>query len=82
VGSVFGVLVGAANIYLSLRIGWGLSAGIFAAFGGFATLKLMEKYLVMGWGGGYFGPKENVTCQSAANGASSGYSPFAAAYCL
>jgi hypothetical protein len=73
------MLIGAANIYLGLKIGFGMGAGAFAAFGGFAILKGMQKYFPEGWGGGYFGPKENVSCQSAANGAcSSGL--FAAAY--
>jgi uncharacterized oligopeptide transporter (OPT) family protein len=71
VGSLFGVFIGAANIYLGLRVGWGMGAGAFAAFGGFAILKGMQKWCKEGWGGGYFGPKENVSCQSAANGACS-----------
>jgi len=66
-------------MYLALKTGWGMSAGVFAVFGGFAILKVMEKSFSQRWGGGYFGPKENVSCQSAANGASSGYSPFVAA---
>jgi hypothetical protein len=81
VGSLFGILIGAANIYLGLKIGFGMGAGSFAALAGFAVLKGMEKKFKEGWGGGYFGPKENVSCQSAANGAcSSGL--FVAAYRL
>jgi len=79
VGSVCGIVIGAANIYIGLKTGWGLGAGVFAVFVGFAVLKTMERYFVMGWGGGYFGPKENVSCQSAANGAASGSGPFVAA---
>lgn len=79
VGSIFGLIIGAANIYLGLKIGWGMGAGAFATFCGFAILKAMQKRFPPGWGGGYFGPKENVSCQSAANGASSGYGPFVAA---
>jgi uncharacterized oligopeptide transporter (OPT) family protein len=74
------LIIGMANIYLGLKIGWGMGAGIFAAFAGFASLKGMEKYFPPGFGGGYFGPKENVSCQSAANGACASYGPFVAAY--
>jgi len=80
IGTFFGLLMGAGNIYIALKIGWSLGAGTFAAFASFALLKAMEKRLPANWGGGYFGPKENVSCQSAANGAASGYGPFAAAY--
>ena len=79
VGSFFGLIIGAANIYTGLKIGCGLSAGTFAVFCGFAVLKAMQR-LPSNWGGGYFGPKENVSCQSAANGACSGASIFVLAY--
>lgn len=79
VGSGFGLLIGAANIYLGLKIGWGMGAGLFASFCGFGVLKCMQKQLPVRWGGGYFGPKENVSCQSAANGACSNYGLYVAA---
>jgi len=79
VGSGFGLLIGAANIYLGLKIGWGMGAGLFASFCGFGVLKAMQKQLPARWGGGYFGPKENVSCQSAANGACSNYGLYVAA---
>ena len=79
-GSLFGIVIGAANVYLGLKTGWGMSAGVFAIFASFAVIKAMEKSFPHSFGGGYFGPKENVSCQSAANGACSGYSPFVAAY--
>jgi uncharacterized oligopeptide transporter (OPT) family protein len=82
VGSIFGLIIGAANIYVGLRIGWGLGAGTFSIFCGYGVLKFMQERLPVGWGGGYFGPKENVSVQSAANGASSGSSLFVAAYLL
>jgi uncharacterized oligopeptide transporter (OPT) family protein len=79
VGSSFGLVIGAANTYMGLKTGFSLSAGTFAVFCGFAVLKCMEKRLPVGWGGGYFGPKENVSCQSSANGAAAGIGPFLAA---
>ena len=82
VGSLFGTLIGAANLYIGLKTGFSMGAGAFAAFSGFAVLKGMEKRFPQGWGGGYFGPKENVSCQSAANGACSGSGLFLAAYLL
>jgi len=80
VGSFFGLLIGAANLYVSYKTGFSMDAGPFAVFAGFGVLKLMQKNLPRPIGGGFFGPKENVTCQSAANGANSGIGIFAAAY--
>jgi len=82
VGSFFGLLIGAANLYVSYKTGFSMDAGPFAVFAGFGVLKLMQNNLPRQLGGGFFGPKENVTCQSAANGANSGIGIFAAAYIL
>jgi len=82
VGSFFGLLIGAANLYVSYKTGFSMDAGPFAVFAGFGVLKLMQNNLPRRLGGGFFGPKENVTCQSAANGANSGIGIFAAAYIL
>jgi hypothetical protein len=43
-------------------------------------MRLMQNKLPPSFGGGFFGPKENVSCQSAANGSCSGGGIFAAAY--
>lgn len=79
----FGVLIGsvaaAANIYLGLMIGWGFGAGMISAMLGFAALKMMSRTLPERFGGGYFGPKENCSIQTAANASSSGTSVFVAA---
>jgi uncharacterized oligopeptide transporter (OPT) family protein len=73
------LIIGAANLYLGFKIGMTMGAGVFAALTGFAVLKGMEKSFPPRWGGYFFGPKENVSCQSAANGACSGTGLFVAA---
>jgi uncharacterized oligopeptide transporter (OPT) family protein len=49
-----------------LKIGWTFGASLFGAIFSFAILKPMSRMLPPRWGGGYFGPKENCTAQSAA----------------
>ncbi|CEG67415.1 hypothetical protein CU097_007557 [Rhizopus azygosporus] len=66
IGSLFGCLVSASNTYLGLKIGWSFGASLFGAIFSFAVLKPMSRILPPKWGGGYFGPKENCTAQSAA----------------
>lgn len=54
------------SVYLGLKTGWTFGASLFGSIFGFAILKSMSKALPEHLGGGYFGPKENVCCQSAA----------------
>ncbi|KAG2198816.1 hypothetical protein INT47_000732 [Mucor saturninus] len=66
VGSLLGCLVAASNTYLGLKMGWTFGASLFGAIFSFAIIKPMSTALPPKWGGGYFGPKENCTAQSAA----------------
>ncbi|CAO0790710.1 unnamed protein product [Mucor circinelloides] len=66
VGSLLGCLVAASNTYLGLKIGWTFGASLFGAIFSFAIIKPISRVLPPKWGGGYFGPKENCTAQSAA----------------
>ncbi|KAI9366357.1 OPT oligopeptide transporter protein-domain-containing protein [Pilaira anomala] len=66
VGSLLGCLVAASNTYLGLKIGWTFGASLFGAIFSFAIIKPLSRSLPPRWGGGYFGPKENCTAQSAA----------------
>ena len=54
------------SVYLGLKTGWTFGASLFGSIFGFAILKSLSKTLPERLGGGYFGPKENVCCQSAA----------------
>ncbi|KAJ1333791.1 OPT/YSL family transporter [Microdochium nivale] len=65
VGTLLGAIVSASNIYLGLKTSWTFGASLFGSILGFAILKPMSSYI----GGGYFGPKENVCCQTAATAA-------------
>ena len=56
----------ASNMYLGLKIGWSFGASLFGAIFSFAILKPLSRSLPLWLGGGHFGPKENVTAQSAA----------------
>lgn len=58
--------IAASNTYLGLKIGWTFGASLFGAIFSFAILKPLSTALPPKWGGGYFGPKENCTAQSAA----------------
>ncbi|KAL1916348.1 uncharacterized protein VTP21DRAFT_5965 [Calcarisporiella thermophila] len=69
VGSFLGCIIAAANMYMGLRTGWGVGSGLFGAVLSFAILKPMSRMLPTYLGGGYFGPKENCTAQSAASAA-------------
>jgi uncharacterized oligopeptide transporter (OPT) family protein len=59
------------SIYLGLKTGWTFGASLFGSILGFAILKPVSKILPVHFGGGYFGPKENVCCQSTATAAGS-----------
>ncbi|OZJ02039.1 hypothetical protein BZG36_05084 [Bifiguratus adelaidae] len=71
VGCVLGGVIAASNVYLGLKTGWTFGASLFGSIFGYAILKPMSKALPKYLGGGYFGPKENVCCQSAATAAGS-----------
>ena len=58
-------------MYLGLKTGWTFGASLFGSIFGFAILKPLSKVLPKHFGGGYFGPKENVCVQSAATAAGS-----------
>ncbi|KAI9312478.1 OPT oligopeptide transporter protein-domain-containing protein [Dichotomocladium elegans] len=76
VGSLLGCLIAASNTYLGLKIGWSFGASMFGAIFSFAIIKPLSRVLPLWLGGGYYGPKENVTAQSAATtagGLSSGF---------
>lgn len=47
-------------------MGFTFGAGIFGAIFSFAIIRPLSTRLPEALGGGYFGPKENVTAQSAA----------------
>jgi len=68
-GCCLGAIVSASNIYLGLKTGWTFGASLFGSILGFAILKPLSKIAPRYLGGGYFGPKENVTVQSAATAA-------------
>ncbi|CCM06293.1 uncharacterized protein FIBRA_08544 [Fibroporia radiculosa] len=71
VGCALGAVISASNVYLGLKTGWTFGASMFGSIFGFAILKPLSKALPEWLGGGYFGPKENVCCQSAATAAGS-----------
>ncbi|MCJ1312990.1 hypothetical protein MMC25_006666 [Agyrium rufum] len=70
VGCCLGGVIAASNLYLGLKTGWTFGASLFGSIFGFAILKPISR-LPRKLGGGYFGPKENVCCQSAATAAGS-----------
>jgi uncharacterized oligopeptide transporter (OPT) family protein len=65
--------VGASNIYLGLKTGFTFGPQLFGAIFGFGILKPLSKIMYgrfPGWiGTDNFGPKENVTVQTAATAA-------------
>ncbi|KAG0709867.1 OPT oligopeptide transporter protein-domain-containing protein [Suillus ampliporus] len=71
VGCILGGIVAASNIYIGLKTGWTFSSSLFGAILGFAILKPLSRSTFTFLGGGYFGPKENNICQSAATSAGS-----------
>ncbi|EJD47592.1 OPT superfamily oligopeptide transporter [Auricularia subglabra TFB-10046 SS5] len=68
VGCMLGAIISASNVYLGLKTGWTFGASLFGSIFGYAILKPLSSTR---FGGGYFGPKENVCCQSAATAAGS-----------
>ncbi|KAF8841628.1 OPT superfamily oligopeptide transporter [Paxillus ammoniavirescens] len=71
VGCMLGAVIAASNIYLGLKTGWTFGASLFGSILGFAILKPLSRAAPPFLGGGYFGPKENNVCQSAATSAGS-----------
>ncbi|KAG1838579.1 OPT oligopeptide transporter protein-domain-containing protein [Suillus subalutaceus] len=71
VGCMLGAVIAASNIYLGLKTGWTFGASLFGSIIGFAILKPLSRSAPTFLGGGYFGPKENNVCQSAATSAGS-----------
>ncbi|KAG1732694.1 OPT oligopeptide transporter protein-domain-containing protein [Suillus paluster] len=71
VGCMLGGIIAASNIYLGLKTGWTFGSSLFGAILGFAILKPLSRSAPTFLGGGYFGPKENNICQSAATSAGS-----------
>ncbi|KAG1791105.1 OPT oligopeptide transporter protein-domain-containing protein [Suillus plorans] len=71
VGCILGGIIAASNIYLGLKTGWTFGASLFGSIIGFAILKPLSRTAPTFLGGGYFGPKENNVCQSAATSAGS-----------
>lgn len=69
IGCALGAVVSASNIYLGLKTGWTFGASLFGGILGFAMIKPLSTYAPRWLGGGYFGPKENVTVQTAATAA-------------
>ncbi|KAJ1536185.1 hypothetical protein HK096_000262 [Nowakowskiella sp. JEL0078] len=68
-GTLLGLVVTASNMYLGFTIGWSFGASLFGSIIGFSILKPLSKILPVRFGGGYFGPKENCTVQTAATAA-------------
>jgi len=70
VGCCIGTVVQASNIYLGLKTGFTFGPQLLGGIGGFLVLKPLARAtgsFLPGWvGGTRFGPKENVTCQTAA----------------
>lgn len=79
VGTGLGFVIAASNIYLGLKTGFTFGASLFSSLLGFAIIKALSKSLPDRLGGGFFGPKENVTIQSAATGSAGLTSMFVAA---
>ncbi|KAG1821375.1 OPT oligopeptide transporter protein-domain-containing protein [Suillus variegatus] len=71
VGCLLGAVISASNVYLGLKTGWTFGASLFGSIFGFAILKPFSTAAPSWLGGGYFGPKENNVCQSAASAAGS-----------
>ncbi|KTW25666.1 hypothetical protein T552_03526 [Pneumocystis carinii B80] len=69
VGSLLGSIVASSNIYLGLKTGFTFGAQLFGAIFGFAILRFISKVMPEWFGGGFFGPKENCTVQTAATAA-------------
>ncbi|KAJ1035679.1 hypothetical protein NDA18_000456 [Ustilago nuda] len=79
VGTILGCVIAASNVYLGLKTGFTFGASLFGAILGYSIIKLMQKALPEKLGGGFFGPRENCTIQTAATAAGSLTGMFVAA---
>ena len=79
VGTVLGCVIAASNVYLGLKTGFTFGASLFGALLGYSIIKIMSKALPEWLGGGFFGPRENCTVQTAATAAGSLTGMFVAA---
>ncbi len=80
IGQLLGLVIAASNVYLGLKTGFTFGAGLFGALAGCALIKAMVKIGIPArFGGAPFGPRENVTVQSAATAAGSLTGMFVAA---
>ncbi|SPO25491.1 related to permeases - unknown function [Ustilago trichophora] len=79
VGTILGCIIAASNVYLGLKTGFTFGASLFGAILGYSIIKLMSKALPEKLGGGFFGPRENCTIQTAATAAGSLTGMFVAA---
>ncbi|KAJ3120887.1 hypothetical protein HK098_004178 [Nowakowskiella sp. JEL0407] len=64
---LLGCIAASSNFYLGLKVGWTFGASIFASIFSFGILKPLSNLLPAALGGRYFGPRENVTAQTAAS---------------
>ncbi|SNX84493.1 related to permeases - unknown function [Melanopsichium pennsylvanicum] len=78
-GTVLGCVIAASNVYLGLKTGFTFGASLFGALLGYSIIKIMSKALPEKFGGGFFGPRENCTVQTAATAAGSLTGMFVAA---
>ncbi|KAI2602231.1 oligopeptide transporter [Hypoxylon sp. NC1633] len=76
-GSLCGVLVNAANVYIGLKTGWAFSANMFASIVGFAILRKWASCFAEG--STSFGPHENNIVQTVATAAAGISSVFTSA---
>ncbi|KAI3325006.1 oligopeptide transporter [Xylariaceae sp. AK1471] len=76
-GSLCGVLVNAANVYIGLKTGWTFTANIFASIVGFAVLRKWSSWTAKD--GVFFGPGENNIVQTVATAAAGMSSVFTSA---
>ncbi|CZR58742.1 uncharacterized protein PAC_08634 [Phialocephala subalpina] len=60
VGCLLGGVILASNVYPGLKTGWTFGTSLFGSIFRYAILKPLSKALPTHFGGGYFGPKENV----------------------
>ena len=79
IGTLLGCVIAASNVYLGLKTGFTFGASLFGAILGYTIIKIMSKTLPEKLGGGFFGPRENCTVQTAATAAGSLTGMFVAA---
>src|SRR5690349_11463430 len=60
VGALLGCILGASNIYLSLKVGWSFLGSFFGSIAGFGVVRLLS-LLPAKIGGGALGVRETCT---------------------